>query len=169
VWLTFEPNYKPVLVKSHDGRPPFSERPAPQLLGVVGCWLDPENADVVWAECPTGMMVSWFRSTDGGAHFTHWWETSGTGGNSFDPLSATVAYRYTGIGPGAAYQLQLTTNGGASFTTLGRLFQGEGSTPDFAFSDEEHGYALSPNGPAKRGFQLLYTNDGGRQWRTVFS
>ncbi|MGA3221149.1 MAG: hypothetical protein ABSE77_19090 [Acidimicrobiales bacterium] len=169
VWLSFEPHFKPVLAKSHDGRPPFSERPAPQLLGVVGCSLDPEDADIVWAECPTGMMVSWSRSTDGGARFTHWWETSGTGGNAFDPLSATVAYRYTGIGPGPAYLLQRTTDGGASFTTVGRLFQGEGTTPRFAFSDEDHGFALSANELGKPGFQFLYTSDGGRQWRPVFN
>jgi photosystem II stability/assembly factor-like uncharacterized protein len=169
VWLTFERHFKPVLVKSHGGRPPFAERPAPQLLGVVGCSLSPESASVVWAECPTGMMVSWFRSTDGGARFTHWWETSGTGGNAFDPLSPTVAYRYTGIGPGPAYLLQRTTDGGASFTTVSRLFPHEGSTPQFAFSDEDDGYVLGPNAGGKTGFKVLYTSDGGRHWRPIFN
>jgi photosystem II stability/assembly factor-like uncharacterized protein len=130
--------------------------------------LDPEGADVGWAECPTGMMVSWLRSTDGGAHFSHWWETSGTGGNAFEPLSATVAYRYTGIGPGPAYLLQRTTDGGASFITVGRLFPNEGSTPQFAFSDEDHGYVLGPSELGKTGFEVLYTSDGGRQWRPIF-
>ena len=166
VWLTFQPHFKPVLVKSDDGGPPFAVRPAPQLLSVIGCSLDPENADVVWAECRTGMMVSWLRSTDGGANFTHWWETSGTGGNAFDPLSATVAYRYTGIGPGPAYALQRTIDGGASFTTVGRLFPNAGGAPQFAFSDEDHGYVL---GLSKTGFQVLYTRDGGREWQPVFS
>jgi hypothetical protein len=169
VWLTFEPGSKPVLAKSHLGRPPFQEQPAPQLLGVVGCSLDPENADVVWAKCPTGMMVSWWRSTDGGAHFTHWWETSGTGGNAFDPLSATVAYRYTGIGPGPAYVLQRTADGGASFTTVCKLFSGEGSTPQFVFSNQDDGYALGANEPGTPAFQFLYTSDGGRQWRPVLN
>lgn len=167
VWLTFQPRLEPVLVRSHDGRPPFSQWPAPQLLGVAACSLSPESADVVWAECPTGMMISWFRSTDAGAHFTHWWETSGTGGNAFDPLSATAAYRYTGIGPGPAYLLQRTTDGGASFTTVGRLFPNEGITPQLAFSDVEHGYVLGPRPAGEAGFQALYTSDGGRRWRPV--
>jgi photosystem II stability/assembly factor-like uncharacterized protein len=115
------------------------------------------------------MMVSWFRSADGGARFTHWWETSGTGGNAFDPLSPTVAYRYTGIGPGPAYLLQRTTDGGASFTTVSQLFPHEGSTPQFAFSDEDDGYVLGPDAGGKTGFKVLYTSDGGRHWRPIFN
>ena len=168
VWLTFQSRSKPVLARSHDGLPPFSERPAPQLGGVVACSLSPESTAVVWAECPTGMMVSWSRSTDGGADFTHWWETSGTGGDAFDPLSATVAYRDTGIGPGPPYLLQRTTNGGASFSTVGRLFPNEGSTPQIVFSDVNHGYVLGSRPAGVTGSQVLYTSDGGRQWRPVF-
>ena len=161
----FQLHFKPVLAKSHDGQLPFAERAAPSLISVVSCSLQPMGAAVLWAECPTGMMVSWFRSSDGGAHFTHWWETSGTGGDAFDPLSSTVAYRYTGIGPAPAYALQRTTDGGASFTTVSRLFPDEGSESTLAFSDEEHGYVLGPgpNGPV-----LLYTGDGGEHWTTVF-
>ncbi len=169
VWLTFGPHFKPLLVKSHDGRPPFSEQPAPQLLGVVACSLDPESSDVVWAECPTGMMVSWLRSTDGGAHFSHWWETSGTGGNAFDPLSVTVAYRYTGIGPGPAHLLQRTTDGGHTFTTVGRVFPNGGSTPQLVFSDEDHGCVLGPTEGGKNGFEVLCTSDGGRHWLPLFN
>lgn len=170
VWLELQPDNKPLILKSVDGNAPFQRLAAPALISVTACDLQPMSTRTTWAECPTGMLVSWFRSVDGGHHFTQWWETSGTGGSSFDPLSATVAFRYTGIGPAAPATLQVTTNGGATFTDLHHFAFGSGMTAEFAFCDIRHGYALGSYN-SKRGSPprsvVLYTADGGRHWRTV--
>ncbi len=106
-----------------------------KLFGVRApiCWA-------AWAACPTGMMESWWRTTDGGHHFLHWWETSGTGGDTFDSLSATLAYRYTGdVGPGMPGTLERTDNGGRSFVTVAHLPFDGGWQTQLAFVHERHG------------------------------
>jgi len=163
VWLYLQPNFRPVIAISPAGQPPFTEWSEPGLASVVACSLSPMAAGVVWSQCGTGMMVSWSRSTDGGKQFVHWWETAGTGGDAFDPLTGATAYRYTGIGPAPAYTLQVTTDGGATFRSVGRPFPDDIATPELAFTDIDHGYVLGggQDGP------LLYTSDGGEHWRDV--
>ena len=48
----------------------------------------------LWAECPTGMLASFFYSGDAGVHWTSVsrYEYSGTGGGAFDPVSSSLAY-----------------------------------------------------------------------------
>jgi photosystem II stability/assembly factor-like uncharacterized protein len=123
---------------------------------------------MAWVSCQTGMMVNWLRTTDGGHHFTRWWETFGTGGNAFDPLSATVAYRYTGIGPGTPNTFERTTDGGATFTTVARV---DFDVESLDFVDPRHGYVLGwDNREGKvdsAHVSLLYSPDGGRDWQVV--
>ncbi len=91
----------PVILKSVDGLPPFVDMAEPGLPSVTACGIALMAAAAAWVTCPTGMMVSWWRTTDGGHRFRLWWRTAGTGGDTFDPVTSTVAYRYTGdVGPG---------------------------------------------------------------------
>lgn len=171
VWLEFQPGDKAVILKSIDGRAPFTQLDEPDLVSVASCSLSLMSPMVVWAECPTGMMVSWSRSTDGGRHFSAFWGTSGTGGDAFDPLSASVAYRYTGTGPAPSRTLERTTDGGSKFEVVARLPFDEGMGGRLAFTDEGHGYvlgweAISGNAAETRPV-LLYTSDGGHTWETV--
>jgi hypothetical protein len=80
----------PFIVKSIDGRASFSTLLELGLASGVSCDLFPMTGRVASAACPTGMMESWWHTTHGGQDFKQWWETSGTGGDTFDPLSATV-------------------------------------------------------------------------------
>jgi hypothetical protein len=187
VWTYINPlkaGAVPVIVKSVDGARffsglafsglAFSELPEPELVSVASCGVALMTATTAWVTCPTGMMVSWFRTTDGGHHFTAWWETAGTGGDAFDPLSATAAYRYTGdVGPGTPHLLERTTDGGATFRSVAHLPFSGGSQVEIAFLDEDHGYVLgweSRPGDVEAGHMaVLFTATGGRHWQVVFA
>lgn len=174
IWTYLEPQKagaEPVILKTGKKLLHFSKLAEPALVSVATCDMALMTTSTAWVSCPTGMMVSWLRTTDGGHHFTHWWETSGTGGDAFDPLSATVAYRYTGeVGPGAPRTLGLTTNGGKSFVPVAHLSLSGGSQGELAFVSEQDGYALSPAGGAAGAERsaLRYSSDGGREWQVVF-
>lgn len=173
VWIYLNPQSAgtpPAIVKSEDGLPPFSQLSEPRLQSVVTCGIAPAATSVAWATCGTGMMVSYLRTTDSGSHWTQWWESSGTGGDVFDPVSATVAYRYTGdVGPGVPRTLERTTDGGKKFIAVAHLVLTGGV--QVAFVDVLHGYVLGSERPAGgiEAFNnvLLYTNDGGQRWWTV--
>jgi hypothetical protein len=175
VWLTFQPQNgaSPSLLRSLDGRPRFITLAEPSLVSVAACALSAMPNEVVWAECPTGMLVSWWRSADGGRHFTDIWTTSGTGGGDLDPVSGAVAYRYTGIGPRSPRALELTTDGGARFSPLATLPFDPGSRTQLLFISTTQGYAVGSGTSLSGGSAenetpaLLYTGDGGRHWRTV--
>jgi photosystem II stability/assembly factor-like uncharacterized protein len=170
VWIYLYPlkaGTAPDIVSSADGLPPFSERPEPELVSVTTCSIALMTTTAAWVSCPTGMMVSWWRTTDGGHRYTSWWETAGTGGDAFDPLTTTIAYRYTGdVGPGPPHALELTTDGGTHFVAVAHLPFNGGSQVELAFVDEEDGFVL---GRGEGGHSLvLFTSDGGRAWQVVF-
>jgi hypothetical protein len=167
VWLSYgqvEPG-EPYALESRDGVAPFTRLAEPDLVGENACALYPMTAEVLWAECGTGMTVSWSRSADGGHHFTTVWDTPGTLGSVFDPLGPTVAYRYTGnVVREPVDALQVTTDGGSRFTTVARLpFH---YVTQLLFTDRQHGYVLGAEGTGDRTV-VLRTADGGRHWQTV--
>jgi len=165
LWITYVDPRTPVpqLAESTGGRPPrFTVFGQPRLAGVVACALAPMAGSVIWANCPTSMMVSELRSTDGGHGFTTVWSYAGTGGIAFDPVSADIAYRYLGIESPA---VERTTDGGQTFTGVGTLPFAQGSVTRLLFVGEADGFALgsSSNGTAA----LLQTIDGGSSWSPV--
>jgi len=183
VWLTYQAltaGAEPVLLTSVGGVAPFSSRSEPSLEGIGPCWLDATPGGALWAACPTGMMVSYLRSPDGGRHFSAYWDFAGTGGASVDPVSAQVAYRYTGIGryKGDGYaaipadEVQRTTDGGAEFSSVGHLPSNFGAGALLLFLNETDGFALGSI--VQRGGDvgvevsaLLETHDAGRTWTRV--
>jgi hypothetical protein len=165
VWLTYL-DYPtvllPQLVESSGGLPPFTAIPQQSLGAVTACGLTPMPGDVIWANCPTGMMVSELRSTDGGRHFTPIWSYSGTGGMSFDPVTTTLAYRFLGIESTA---VQRTTDGGVHFATVGRLPAEIGNSARLLFTSPRDGFALGYAGDGSP--DLVQTVDGGATWTVV--
>ncbi|MBW4078338.1 MAG: hypothetical protein HIU84_07485 [Acidobacteria bacterium] len=96
IWIS-EQTRTALLVSSKDGGKSFKSRPVPSLSSVAGCSLSATSATSLWAECPTGMMASFFFSSDAGRswrsvlgpHDPHF---AGTGGGAFDPVSPDLAY-----------------------------------------------------------------------------
>ncbi len=165
LWITYLSPKVPVaqLAVSAGGQPPrFSIFGQPRLGGVVACALAPVPDGVIWANCPTGMMVSELRSTDGGHRFTTVWSYAGTGGIAFDPVTADLAYRYLGLDSPA---VERSTDGGRTFIRVGTLPFAQGPVTRLLFLDEADGFALgsTSDGPAA----LLQTIDGGSSWSPV--
>ncbi len=165
LWITYLSPKIPVaqLAVSAGGQPPrFTIFGQPRLGGVVACTLAPMAGNVIWANCPTGMMVSELRSTDGGHGFTAVWSYAGTGGFAFDPVSADIAFRYLGIESTA---VERTTDGGQTFTRVGTLPFAQGSFTRLLFLDEADGFALGSTSAGTAA--LLQTIDGGSSWWPV--
>jgi len=158
IWLTYTPHSggSPQLVESNGGQAPFRSLAEPSLVGVTACRITAMPGGAIWAACPTGMLVSYLYTPDGGQHFRAFWDVAGTGGADFDPISPTIAYRYTGIWPAHPSALQVTTDAGRSFSTVSHLPFGAGADVTLLFVNRDQGYALGPT--------LLYTADGGERW-----
>ncbi len=176
VFLNFDPpvpGSHPLLLTSGDGNPPFQVQAAQELTSVAACQLIPGPDSVLWAACPTGMLISYLRSPNGAAPFTNCWTYSGTGGGGIAPVDSNVVYRYTGI-PSSAPQaipantLQLSTDAAKTFTTVGPLPSGTnqgGFTRQLLFPNQHDGFWLGVTGAASPSVMALYeTNTGGRQW-----
>ncbi len=99
VWVNLQGPGSPLLFRSHDEGKTFSRSTASPLASVSGCYLTPMSSKAVWAECPTGMDVSFFHSSDGGSHWfgISRYSLGGTGGGAFDPVSSSLAYLNFGI------------------------------------------------------------------------
>lgn len=140
----------------------------PVLIAVQGaCDLTATSPSSLWAMCPTGMLVGWFHSGDGGHSFMKVWVSAGTIGATLDPVSGAIAFRYTGLIPKEQDQLQLTRNGGLSFSTIGRLPFAPGIRVELGFLNAQSGYALGSVNSSLKGQELLRTSDGGRHWTRV--
>jgi hypothetical protein len=166
VWLTYQrqvPSAQPVLIESVGGVPPFTVSAAPALESVAACTLTATSARSIWAHCPTGLLASWLRSTDGGRHFSRIWTTGGTSGAAFAAVSATTAYRF--LGP-PSRELQRTTDGGRRFVSRARLpASAREGVIALLFTSARDGFALAyaTTGPPT----LLQTFDGGLEWTMV--
>ncbi len=167
VWISEMTHAGSTIFTSHDGGKSFFPITANRLASVSGCAITAASATSLWAECPTGMDESFFHSSDGGATWSNIRseQFSGTGGGTFDPVSANLAYlAYGEQGP-----FDRITSGGRSVTVVGRL---ECSSPYSAlqylsFADETHGLVLCFPGGSWKGERLLRTSDGGVHWTPV--
>jgi len=173
---------EPLLLSSRDGQPPFHIATVPALQSVSACGLHPEPDGVIWAACPTGMLVSYLRSPGPNSHFAHVWTYAGTGGGGLVPVTGEIAYRYTGVAtfgparvPGDV--LQRSTDGGAHFITVGRwpFASNVGTSPQLLFLSEQDGFGLGfpPSvhvSTEARSIRVLFeTSDGGRHWRRALT
>ena len=80
-----------------------------------------------------------------------------------DPVSGEIAFGYTGIELPRPSELELTTNGGASFIPIAHLpFAGE-----MTFLTVRHGYMIGSTIAKASNSGLIQTFDGGHTWHKV--
>ena len=144
---------------SHNDGRTFSRALEQKLGSVAGCELLPMSASDLWAQCPTGMDVSFLDSSDGGRIWRsitqH--QFSGTGGGAFDPVSSSLAYLDYGLSYGPP-NLFRVSNGGVSETAVGRL----SDDSSLVFTNERDGLAICDQNDSD--FLLARTTDGGVRW-----
>jgi hypothetical protein len=168
VWFNLQGPGSPLLFTSHDEGRTFTRSTATPLASVSGCGLTPTSPTTLWAECPTGMDVSFYHSSDGGARWTSIsrYEFSGTGGGAFDPVSSSLAYLNFGVFSTRAKDLFVITDSGHQMTAVGKLACT--TTNELVFSDATHGLAIcQTDGSNTSTTDLIRTSDGGRQWSKV--
>lgn len=159
VWLSVTPTAgsgrAQALLYSQDGGQTFTRLDSPCVPGLGGT-LQSSSAQVLWAVCPTGTMAGAWRSSDGGAHWSHL--ATGPLANSarLGAASDRTAVLFAGGGTG---RLLRTTDAGQSFANVG-------APPTSAwmwlgFTDPSTGSALvSDNGPEG----VWRSRDGGAHW-----
>jgi hypothetical protein len=164
VWL--DVTQTGLLDTSNDKGVTFSESSQDKFASPDTCNLTATSNNTLWAECPTGMLVSFFYSNDGGREWTRipTGLFAGTGGGCFDPVSTTTAY--LDYGPNSkATGLYRITHSGRDLTAVGRL---DCSTQlSIAFTDRDHGLALCQKNTAASSTELLRTSNGGANWQRV--
>jgi hypothetical protein len=168
VWATIQGPKSPVVYTSHDQGRTFTVSLAPSLGSVTACSLTADSARALWAQCPTGMMVSFFHSGDAGVHWTNIDHRgySGTGGGYFDPVSGSLAYLdYGQTGPSRPKNLFRITNAGRVSTPAGVLRCND--VFGLVFTDLHHGLAICSQGYTLASTDLLRTSDAGATWRRV--
>lgn len=169
VFVSLTPQKKrflPLLLVSSGGGP-FAIRAEPALATAGSCSLWPTSVSVVWAECPTGMMESVERGVGTDPRFTSVFQTSGTGGSAFAPVTSTLAFRYTGVAS-PLDTLERTTDGGVRFSVMSKVASHETDAFGIAFSSQSRGDLLVSQliGKTVR-WSVLATEDGGRRLRRV--
>jgi len=167
VWANLQNSRVARLFTSYNEGRTFTQSSAPLLASVSACSLTPMSPTSLWAECPTGMLVSFFHSGDAGVHWTSIsrYEFSGTGGGAFDPVSSSLAYLNFGPFTSRARDLYAVTTSGHRMTTVGNLACT--STNGLVFSNAIRGLAICQKNGATSSTYLLRTSDGGRSWTRV--
>lgn len=158
VWV-YRPSLDRVTVSSDAGRSFAALQEAGDIDGV---WDDmtATSASTVWCECGTGLYVAIQRSTNDGITFQALGRPTrpnGTSGFLFTALSNTRALYSPGLDSRA---VQVTTDGGQHFTTVGKLpFKG-GEGREWLFRTDERGLLIGAG-------HLYSTSNGGRSWRSI--
>jgi photosystem II stability/assembly factor-like uncharacterized protein len=165
VWLTQQSTRTVWLLTSHDGGTTFTRKSAPEIGSVYACRMTATSGVTLWADCPTGMAVSFLYSGNSG---TTWnrvpdRQFSGTGGGYFDPVSSTLAYLDFGPAdsPGAKNFYRITDKG-LDVKAVGKL---PCKIADgLVFTDALHGFAACDQNDSYLSTVFLQTSDGGRTW-----
>ena len=152
-----------LLAVSHDSGRTFTTIATPALGSVSGCYITPTSTVNLWAECPTGMRVSFFYSGDGGRSWKriNVSQYMGTGGGNFDPVSNGLAYLAYGLD---SHDLYRVTDGARRLTVVGKLSCS--IVLSLVFIDRSHGLADCVGVGGTTEF-LLRTNQGGATWTRV--
>jgi photosystem II stability/assembly factor-like uncharacterized protein len=166
VWLTQQSTQTVWLLTSHDQGTTFTRKSAPEIGSVYACRMTATSSMTLWADCPTGMAVSFLFSGDGG---TTWnrvpdRQFSGTGGGFFDPVSRSLAYLDFGPAdsPGSK-NLYRITNDGLSVKAVGKL---PCKIADgLVFIDAQHGFAACDQNSSYASTVFLQTSNGGVTWK----
>jgi len=163
VWISELLAKGSILIVSHDRGRTFSTIATPPPASVSGCFLTPESTTVLWAECPTGMDVSFFYSNTSGKSWTPISadQFSGTGGGAFDPVSGDLAYLAIGL---ESYDLYRITDDAHHVTVAGRVNCSDVVSLTFTTRMDGLVNCLGIGGTSEH---LIRTNDGGATWTRV--
>jgi photosystem II stability/assembly factor-like uncharacterized protein len=117
------------------------------------------SAKIAWA---SGTHGTFLRTIDG----SNWTVSQVPGAENLDfrdveAFSADVAYLLS-AGPGDQSRIYKTTDGGRSWTSQFTNHEPKGFLDCMAFWDSSHGVVLGD--PVAGKFELLLTEDGGRNW-----
>lgn len=168
VWLTQQTRTTVVVFTSHNQGQTFTRSSAPKLGSVYACSITATSSTALWAQCPTGMAVSFFYSGDSGVNWNELpvKQFAGTGGGAFDPVSSTVAYLAYGPGdsPGSK-NLYRVANDGRTMKAVGKLACN--IVNGLVFTNAMHGLAACDRGNTQATTVLLQTSDGGATWSKV--
>ena len=156
------------LYYSPTGRAPFTHWSANRLGSVEACVLTPTSLTHLWAECPTGMMVSFLTSNDGGRTWraVSQYEFAGTGGGTFDPVSSSLALLDYGSESTISHDDLYRIDGAGRTTPVGRFACATAGAMDFSTARVGIALCLSPTSGSTRPV-LERTSDGGRAWVAV--
>jgi photosystem II stability/assembly factor-like uncharacterized protein len=151
---------KDLLARSGDTGNSFVVGRGPCYAGLDGA-LQPVSGGVVWASCPTGLLGSVARSTDGGVTFSSVHAPPIPNAAILAPASPTVAV----LAPNnATSRLFRTTDGGTTWQRLAAPGSAR-SVGALDFVDPLVGAAVTMR--ASGGTELWRTVDGGVRWRRL--
>jgi hypothetical protein len=166
VWISEQPPGPAVTFYSRDGGRSFRKLTTPKLGSVNSCALIPETAVALWADCPTGMQESFFFSKNAGVTWTSapQQQFMGTGGGSFDPVSASLAFLdYGGPGP----FVRITTSPRKATTIGAPSCSKDSSIGDLTFTNGRDGLSICSPNSSQAGVRLVKSIDGGKKWLSV--
>lgn len=162
VWISSQTHTTDVYT-SDNGGVSYERRSEPKLGSVSGCHLTAMNARDLWAECPTGMMASFFFSSDGGASWrsVHQGQYGGTGGGFFAPVTASLAILDYGAQTHNIYHVVAPS--------LDQHYVGDLACANVlseAFTSARDGLVVCTKSSATTTREVLEaTSDGGATWR----
>jgi hypothetical protein len=165
LWANRQGPQGPVLFTSHSAGQTFVESSAP--ASVSACELTPMSPKVLWAECPTGNLVSFFYSDNSGGHWTSVsrYAFPGTGGGAFDPVSSSLAFLDFGPYTSRSKDFYAVTDSGHKVTAIANLSCANMS--GLVFSNARSGLAICQKTGLAVSTHLIRTSDGGRNWTRV--
>jgi hypothetical protein len=165
VWLSQWENNAEVIWRSTNEGATFHETTEPQLVSINGCSLALITPKDTWAQCPTGMLVSFFYSSDGGAHWLNVPQRpfSGTGGGFFAPAWNSTAYIDYGETPHNLYRVDMRDD---AAVPVGELSCDNAESPVFMAGGDGLVVCTTEVG-SKQTTSLLATSDGGAVWHKV--
>ncbi|HEV3212805.1 MAG TPA: hypothetical protein VGZ03_05340 [Acidimicrobiales bacterium] len=162
VWLSEATSRgAPVLASSSDGGSSFTLRAAPRLVAVTPCQLWASSASALWARCPTGMLVSFAHSGNGGTAWTlaKVGLIGNTSGGAYDPISASRAFLARGTTTDELYRVSGASGASAP---VGRIPASNVFSLVFTTPAQGMEVGTASGGAAPR---LERTSDGGASWR----
>lgn len=164
VWLSEIENNAEFIWRSTNEGATFHETIEPELVSINGCALELVTPADAWAQCPTGMLVVFYYSSDGGAHWVNVPQRpyAGTSGGFFAPTWNSVAYVDYGESTNNFYRVNMRDDVAVHVGELGCQIT---QTPVFVTDQglvvctAEHGSTQST--------ALYSTSDGGALWHKV--
>jgi hypothetical protein len=165
VWVSESENNAEIVWRSTNEGATFHETTEPQLVSINGCSLQLITPADAWAQCPTGMMVSFYYSHDGGAHWVSVPQRPffGTGGGFFAPAWNSVAYIDYGETPNNVYRVNMRDEVAVH---VGELNCDNAQSPVFIAGGA--GLVVCTTDQSDTSSSALYsTSDGGALWHKI--